>query len=486
MDKKKYVVAIDVGTSEVVIAVGSIADEGTINIETIVAEPCEGMKAGLVDNSQMVTDSLRRARARAEQEAGIIITDADVTISGKFVRCAHYTDHVFVEDKEACISQRDVNALRERMRSVKSADGESIMEYYPVTYKGTSGVEMKNPVGCYSPQLSSTYNFILCENMAKERLLRVFIGAGIKIRNLYAGAAVIGESVINSDEKEEGVAVVDIGSGVTDVAVYYGGVLRYLATIPMGGAVVNSDIRAYAGTIPAKTVETLKRRYGSAMVELTPDEKIEIHSGSRAIKPIQRLNLATVIEARMSEIAEYVWAEIREAGFAKKLAAGIVLTGGGAALDHIADLFQKITSQEVRVACAEMSIATESLDKVASPNLTMAISLLLRGANEGACPVRELQSPAPVSAPVSTPAKNEVKPMQAATASEPIAPVQQPVAELKEEKTNDNDEWDDEIEDEEDDDVTPKSRGIWSWFKNKIDGAFNPDEGLENGDDEEY
>ena len=478
MDKKKYVVAIDVGTSEVVIAVGSIADSGTINIETIVSEPCEGMMAGLVDNSQMVTESLRRARARAEQQAGIAITDADVTISGKFVRCAHYTDHVFVEDKEACISQRDVNALCERMRSVKSADGEVIMDYYPVTYKGTSGVEMKNPVGCYSPQLSSTYNFILCEHTAKDRLLRVFMGAGIKIRNLYAGAAVIGESVINSDEKEEGVAVVDIGSGVTDVAVYYGGVLRYIATIPMGGAVVNSDIRAYAGTIPAKTVETLKRRYGSAMVDLTPDEKIEIHSGSRAIKPIQRLNLATVIEARMSEIAEYVWSEIRESGYAKKLAAGIVLTGGGAALDHIADLFQKITSQEVRVSCAEMGVATESLDKVSSPNLTMAISLLLSGAKEGACPVRELQSPAPI--------KNEVKPAQEVKVAEPTPSVQTPTPEPEPEKVKDNDNWDDEIEDEEDDDVTPKSRGIWSWFKNKIDGAFNPDEGLDNGDDEEY
>ena len=478
MDKKKYVIAIDVGTSEVVIAVGSIADSGTINIETIVSEPCEGMMAGLVDNSQMVTESLRRARARAEQQAGIAITDADVTISGQFVRCAHYTDHVFVEDKEACISQRDVNALCERMRSVKSADGEVIMDYYPVTYKGTSGVEMKNPVGCYSPQLSSTYNFILCEHTAKDRLLRVFMGAGIKIRNLYAGAAVIGESVINSDEKEEGVAVVDIGSGVTDVAVYYGGVLRYIATIPMGGAVVNSDIRAYAGTIPAKTVETLKRRYGSAMVDLTPDEKIEIHSGSRAIKPIQRLNLATVIEARMSEIAEYVWSEIRESGYAKKLAAGIVLTGGGAALDHIADLFQKITSQEVRVSCAEMGVATESLDKVSSPNLTMAISLLLSGAKEGACPVRELQSPAPI--------KNEVKPAQEVKVAEPTPSVQTPTPEPEPEKVKDNDNWDDEIEDEEDDDVTPKSRGIWSWFKNKIDGAFNPDEGLDNGDDEEY
>lgn len=479
MDQKKYVVAIDVGTSEVVIAVGSIADEGTINIETIVAEPCEGMKAGLVDNSQMVTESLRRARARAEEQAGIVITDADVTISGKFVRCAHYTDHVFVEDKEACISQRDVNALRERMRSVKSADGETIMDYYPVTYKGTSGVEMKNPVGCYSPQLSSTYNFILCEHMAKERLVRVFMGAGIKIRSLYAGAAVVGESIVNSEEKEEGVAVVDIGSGVTDVAIYYGGVLRYMATIPMGGAVVNSDIRAYAGTIPAKTVETLKRRYGSAMVELTPDEKIEIHSGSRAIKPIQRLNLATVIEARMSEIAEYVWAEIREAGFAKKLAAGIVLTGGASALNHIADLFQKITSQEVRVACAEMGVATESLDKVASTNYTLAVSLLLCGAKVGPIPVREAQASAPIKV-VEKPEDEKV------VVGGGVIP-EQPGVKTEDEKKKDEDTWDDEIkddEDDDDDDVKPASRGVWGWFKRKIDGAFKPDEGAYNGDDE--
>ena len=228
MEKKNYIVAIDIGNSEVVIAVGSLAEEGVVNIETIVAENCDGMMAGLVDNSQMVTDSLRRAREKAEQQVGIAITDAYVTISGKFVRCARYTDHVFVEDADNCSSQRDVNALSERMRNVKSADGEVIMDHFPINYKGTSGSEMKNPVGSYSPQLSSTYNFILCDSMAKDRLLRVFMGAGIKIRQLYAGAAVIGESVVNNDEKEEGVAVVDIGGGVTDVAVYYGGVLRYM------------------------------------------------------------------------------------------------------------------------------------------------------------------------------------------------------------------------------------------------------------------
>lgn len=493
MDKKKYVVAIDVGTSEVVIAVGSISEAGTINIETIVAEPCEGMKAGLVDNSQMVTDSLRRARARAEQQAGIAITDADVTISGKFVRCAGYTDHVFVEAQDACISQRDVNALRERMRSVKSAEGEMIMEYYPISYKGTSGVEMKNPVGCYSPQLSSTYNFILCENMAKERLQRVFLGAGIKIRNLYAGASVMGESVINSDEREDGVAVVDIGSGVTDVAVYHGGVLRYMATIPMGGAVVNADIRAYAGTIPPKIVESLKCRYGSAVVSLTIDDKIEIPS-SRAIKPILRLNLATVIEARMSEIAEYVWAEIRESGYAKQLAAGIVLTGGGAAMTHIADLFQKITSLDTRVSCAEVGISTESFEQVSSPNLTMAVSLLLRGAKEGACPVRELQSSAPAKSVATGAVTREV--LSAPTA--PTAPYTEVEAEPKRDTiappsdvhAKDSDSWDDDdIDngdiDDEDDDAQPKKTGWFGWIMGKFNGAFKPEEDIDI-DEEDY
>ena len=493
METKNYVVAIDIGTSEIVIAVGSLAEEGVLNIETVVAESCDGMLAGLVDNSQMVTDSLRRAKEKAEQQAGIAITDAYVTISGKFVRCARYTDHVFVEDADNCISQRDVNALSERMRNVKSADGEIIMEHFPINYKGTSGSEMKNPVGSYSPQLSSTYNFILCEHMAKDRLLRVFMGVGIKIRNLYAGAAVIGESVLNNDEKEEGVAVVDIGTGVTDVAVYYGGVLRYIATIPMGGAVINADIRAYAGTIPAKMVESLKCRYGSAVVSQTPDELITVKGGSRAIKPIQRLNLAAVIEARMSDIAEYVWTEIKESGYAKKLAAGIVLTGGTSALANIADLFQKITKQEVRVACAEMGVATESLEKVSSPNLTMAVSLLLRGAKVGPCPVGQLQVPVrvkeEVSQEVEAPKVNTpVAEPQQTVQPQQTEPVQQPeqaaqtVAEALAAKAA-ADDYDDEIE-EDDDDVSSKSGGFISWVKKKIDKAFHPEDDIDGNDDE--
>ena len=255
MDKKSYVIAVDVGSSNVVVAVGTMAEGGVLNIEALVSEPTEGVSAGMVDNSKSVGQSLRHARERAEKEAGITITDAYVGISGKFVRSARYTDHVFVEDVDNCISQRDVNALMERMRNVKAADGEMIMDLFPISYRGDSGVEMRNPVGCYSKQLSSTYNFILCEHMAKDRLRRVFLDAGIKIKGMFANAAVVADSVVSTDEKDEGVAVVDIGGGVTDVAIYYGGALRHIVSIPIGGTAVNGDIRAYG--IPEKQVEKL-------------------------------------------------------------------------------------------------------------------------------------------------------------------------------------------------------------------------------------
>ncbi len=478
---KKYIVAVDVGSSEVVVAVGSVADDGKMNIEAIVAEPTEGMAAGLVDNSQIVGKALSAARARAEQIAGVAITDAYVTLSGKFVRCARYTDHVFVENNENCISQRDLNALRERMRNVKAADGEMIMDFFPLCYKGDSGAEMKNPVGCYSKQLSSTYNFILCDNTAKDRLRHVFLDAGIKIRELYAGASVVAESIVTSEEMDEGIAVVDIGSGVTDVAIYYGGVLCYMASIPMGGSAVNADIRVYNGYIPPKVVEKLKCQCGSAVVDLTPDDMIHVQSRSRTIKPIPRLNLASVIEARMTDIAEYVWGEIRDAGYAKKLTAGIVITGGVANLKNVAELFQRVTGQETRVACAEIGVASDSFEKVASPNLTLAVSLLLRGARIGACPIGVLQggysavasqpaepAPAPTPATPAAPAYGKPTPAPATT------PEPEPEPEPEE------DDW------EQDDlDDIPERKGKVRWI-DKLRGAFdkafsNPEED-EDGD----
>lgn len=488
MDNKSYIVAVDVGSSEVVVAVGSPNEGGVLEILTVVSEPTDGVSAGLVDNSKSVGQALRRARERAEQESRIAITDAYVGISGKFVRCARYTDHVFVEDVENCISQRDVNALMERMRNVKAADGEVIMDLFPLSYKGDAGTEMRNPVGCYSKQLSSTYNFILCEHMAKDRLRRVFLDAGIKIRGMFANAAVMADSVVSTDDKEEGVAVVDIGGGVTDVAVYYGGALRYIASIPIGGSAVNADIRAYG--IPEKQVEKLKKRYGTAVADLTPDDIIQVRNSSRSLKSILRLNLAAVIEARMTDIAEYVWNEIRDAGFGKKLSAGIVLTGGGAGLKNIDELFRRVTGQEVRVACAEMGVATESLEKVSSPASTVAVSLLLRGAQTGACPVGVLhveqpraieEQPKAAEEPATVNDRYGAAATREAAKGPAVADAPKPKPERAEEPEPSKPSNSDDFEDEADDDIATGS----GWFSNifgKVREAF--DDAFKKPDDD--
>ena len=500
--RKNYVVAVDVGSSEVVIAVGSMAEGGTVNIETVVAEPLTGVSAGLVENSQTVAEALRRARVRAEQEVGVAITDAYVTISGRFVRCARYTDHVFVEDNENRISQRDLAALRERMLNVKAGAGEVIMDLFPLCYKSDIGTELQNPVGCYSKQLSSTYNFILCEDTAKDRLRRVFLDVGIKIRSMFAGASVMAKSLVTSDEKEDGVAIVDIGSGVTDLAIYRGGVLCYIASIPMGGSALNNDILGYDNNIPSRMVENLKKQCGSAVVELTPDDMIQVRNRGRAIKPIPRLNLAAVIEARMTDIAEYVWNEIREAGYAKKLGAGIVLTGGGANLKNVGELFHRITEQEVRVACAEIGVATEALEKYASPSYTMALSLLLHGAEVGPCPVGVLiQRPAePKTEPKAEPVK-PVEPAQPAKPAQPkVTPPQQvtpqpqpqpqPIQQPAEPNTlkGEDDNYGDDITDG-DDDVKPGRGGWFRGWGGKIKRAFTeafPEPGEDVDGDDEY
>ena len=484
MEKKSYIVAIDVGSSEVKVAVGTLADNDTINVECIATEPCEGISAGVINNIQTVGKALRTARDRAEQMAGVAITDAYVSISSKAVRCARYTDHVFVEDAENCISQRDVMSLSERMHNVKAADGEIIMDLFPICYKNDMGMEMKVPVGSFSKQLTATYNFILCEErQVRDRFMNLFRDAGIRVKGMFASGTVIAESVVTAEEKEEGVAIVDIGSGITDVAIYHGGALCYMVSIPIGGDAIDSDIRHYASQIPLAAIEKLKRKYGSAKANMTSNVTINIQKGSRPLPSIQSFNLAAIIEARMTDIAEYVWNEIREAGFAKKLHAGIVLTGGVANLQHISELFQQVTGLETRVACAELGVTSDSFERVTSPSLTLAVSLLLRGAQEGATPVGILQNVA--KAEVKE-AANEVK-----RAEEPKTPPttindrykSQEEADEEEKQNNDNKTTTQREEEDIPDEPVPVRKGLFGRLADRLKTSF--DKAFQNPDDDE-
>lgn len=389
MERKNYTVAVDLGSSNVVVAVGEKVVEGRMEVASIVSKPVEGVNAGKIENIELVSRAIREAMSEAEEQLGIRITEAYAGISGDFVRCARHTDHVFVYDPQNGVNQKDVDALFDRMRNVQAPDDETIMERVPQNYVVDDNQEVKNPVGSFGKKLSSTFNFILCLRTPMQRLDMALKRLGIKMLGVTSNAIATAEAVLLPDEKEEGVAVVDIGGGVTDVAVYYRNVVRYIATIPMGAMAINRDIRTMS--VPEKHVESLKQKYGSAVADLAPEDKLIRVNGrtAREAKDILLRNLATVIEARATDIAEFVLQEIKDSGYAGKLAYGIVLTGGSAKLKDFDELFRRVTGMDVRVASAETGIAEESKEKAADPAYATAIGILLKGAEQGACAVIE-------------------------------------------------------------------------------------------------
>ena len=398
MERKNYTVAVDLGSSNVVVAVGEKAAEGQMEVASIVSKPV--VNAGKIENIELVSRAIREAMSEAEEQLGIRITEAYAGISGDFVRCARHTDHVFVYDPQNGVNQKDVDALFDRMRNVQAPDDETIMERVPQNYVVDDNQEVKNPVGSFGKKLSSTFNFILCLRTPMQRLDMALKRLGIKMLGVTSNAIATAEAVLLPDEKEEGVAVVDIGGGVTDVAVYYRNVVRYIATIPMGAMAINRDIRTMS--VPEKHVESLKQKYGSAVADLAPEDKLIRVNGrtAREAKDILLRNLATVIEARATDIAEFVLQEIRDSGYAGKLAYGIVLTGGSAKLKDVDELFRRVTGMDVRIASAETGVAEESREKVVDPAYATAVGILLKGAEQGACAV--IERPA---SPASRPAE---------------------------------------------------------------------------------
>lgn len=410
MEKRNYTVAVDLGTTNVVVAVGAKDSEGLMDVMSIVSKPVEGVNAGKIENIELVSQAIKAAVTEVEAELGIRITEAYAGISGEFVRCARHKDHVFACDPQNGVNQRDVDSLFDRMRNVQAPDDETIMERVPQNYVVDDNQEVKNPVGSFGKKLSSTFNFILCLKTPMQRLDMALKRLGIGMMGVCSNALATPEGVLSADEKQEGVAVVDLGGGVTDVTVYYRNVVRYIATIPMGAAAINRDIRSMS--VPEKHVESLKKKYGSAVADLAPEDKLIRVNGrtAREAKDILLHNLATVIEARATDIAEFVKEEIKDSGYAQKLAYGIVLTGGSSQLKDIDELFRRVTGMDVRIGLPEAGVTELSKEKLTDPAYASAVGILLKGAEQGACAVVEQPASASAASTATVPPRGFVPP----------------------------------------------------------------------------
>ena len=443
--KGKQIVAIDVGSSNVVIALGSVEDNGLVTIRGIVSEPVEGMNSGRVENSEMVSKAVIAAKNRIEAQLGVKISEAYAGVSGDFIRCVQVTDLVYVQDElhngSNQITQRDVDELDRRMQSVKLPDNNEItIDMYPLRYK-IDEREVEVPVGAYGRVLSATYNFILCDKVMSDRLRHCLQRNDITVKKIVPNATILHHTVATTDDLQDGAVVVDFGGGVTDVSVLYGGKVRYVASIPIGANSINNDIRSLS--IPSNYIEDLKVQYGSAISELAIDDMIVFQAAKcRLVKNILRKNLAIVIEARLKEIAEWVRREIKEAGCGSKFQPTLLLTGGGSQMRDIEKLFaRELDIEDARTVHPEYGFTEESmLEHITSPADATVASLLVYGAKLGSCnvPVRPVteqpQPPVEVKTPggrrslsdySNTATQNEA-PQQPAQPQQPSQPTPQP------------------------------------------------------------
>ncbi|MBQ3043022.1 MAG: cell division protein FtsA [Alistipes sp.] len=390
--KGKRIVAVDVGSTSVVMAIASVEEDGYINIEGVVSEPLTGgVYAGRIDNSDMVGKAINRAKQRLEKQLNVRITEAYAGMSGDYIRCGKVTDYVYVQDElrngSNQLTQHDLDELDRRMNSVKLPDDrETIMSIKPLTYK-IDEREVEVPVGAYGHVLTATYNFILCDKTMRDRLRLCLQNQGITVKEFVANTEIAHYAVATTEDMQEGAVIVDLGGGVTDVTVIANNKVRHIASIPIGMSAINEDIRSWG--IPATYVENLKVQFGSAVAELADDDIIGFPPRKGIPKDVLRRNLVAIIEARLCEIIEWIAREIKEAGCGSKFNPSILITGGGSELRHIEELFKReLGYEDVRAVHPEYGITSESLyEHVTTPAYTTAMNILIHGAKQGSCSV---------------------------------------------------------------------------------------------------
>lgn len=401
MDNNEYVAAVDLGTTKVVMAVGRKAEKNKIEIVALKEVASNGVMKGDLKNIEQASQVLREVKNKLEQELGIVVREAYVGVSGQHIQCNRTQGYVTVQNMTDAgvteVRRSDVERLIEDQRNASLPAGKTIISILPQSYILDGEDDISEPVGMEGRKLEAKFNVIIGEETAIERIRRCFQRVGLNLAGIVLQPLASAEAVLSDDEKELGVAVVDIGGGTTDICVYYDKVIRHLAVIPIGGNIINKDIRAYG--ILERYVEKLKTSFGEAVAERTPGDKyINIPSvNGQAPKEIAVKTLAGIIEARMYDIIDYVKVEIERCGFKGRLGAGIVLTGGGANLKNLDLLFKMHTGMDVRIAQPVTYVAADSVELISAPKFSTLTGIVLDAVRKGN--YTEIDAAEPAQAP---------------------------------------------------------------------------------------
>ena len=379
-NQNEIVVALDIGTTKICAMAGRINQHGKLEILGIGKVESVGVLRGVVSNIEKTVKAISDAIAEAERRAGLEIGVVNVGIAGQHIKSLQHRGILTRDSLHEEISRTDIEDLISDMYKLVLPPGDKIIHVIPQEYIVDNEQGIIDSIGMSGIRLEANFHIITGQITAIKNLQKCVEKAGLEMANLTLEPIASAAAVLSQEEMEAGIALVDIGGGTTDLAIFHEGIIRHTAVIPFGGNVITKDIKEGCRVMGSQA-EKLKVKFGCAMTGELKENRVITIPGlkGRPHKEISERNLAHIIQARMEEILDHIYWEIRRSGFERKLSGGIVLTGGGALLRNLTDLVEYHTGMTARLGMPVEHLANGYDKTVASPIYATAIGLVMKG-----------------------------------------------------------------------------------------------------------
>ncbi len=380
MEEDKIIVGLDIGTTKICVLVGRKNVHGKLEVLGMGKSVSDGVVRGMVTNIDKTAIAIEKAVKEAEDSAHIDINVVNVGIAGRHIKSMLHRGSITREAVDEEITVEDVAKLTSDMHRMVTPPGSEIIHAMPQNYTVDYEEGIKDPVGMSGVKLEADFHIITAKTSAIKNVYKCIKRAGLEVDNLILEPLSSSLAVLSDEEKEAGVCLVDIGGGTVDIAIFYDSIIRHTAVLPFGGNIITADIKQGC-MVMEHQAELLKTKFGRAIAEEAGTNEIITIPGlkSRPSKEISLRNLAFIIEARMEEIIELIYTEIVTSGFHDKLAAGVVVTGGGSQLQYVKQLFEYITRLDTRIGYPNEHLGKGKLEEVKSPMHATGVGLVLAG-----------------------------------------------------------------------------------------------------------
>ncbi|WP_341665170.1 cell division protein FtsA [Blattabacterium cuenoti] len=386
MEYQDIAIGLDVGTTKIVAMVGRRNEYNKIEILGIGKSKSIGVHRGVVNNITQTIEAIREAVSEAEHSSGLKIKEVIVGIAGQHIRSLQHNDYITRLDFENVISKKDIQKLIDQVHKLIMQPGEEIIHVLPQEYKVDSQAEIGEPIGMYGSRLEANFHVVVGQISSIRNIGRCVKAAGLNLSGMTLEPLASAEAVLSTEEREAGVALVDIGGGTTDIAIFKDNIIRHTSVIPFGGNVITENIKTDC-LIIERQAELLKIKFGSAWPGENKETEIVCIPGLRGRDPkeISFKHLSQIIHIRVCEILEQVNLEIKNYGNEeqkKRLIAGLVMTGGGSQLKHIRPLTEYVTGMDVRIGYSNEHIAGGENGIISNPEYATSIGLVIKGLDD--------------------------------------------------------------------------------------------------------